>query len=264
MKSICWQYISLRIALAVLKWLLYLSITTWMKSYDLSLLYLWPSQMYRSQGFLQVHNGLFVLRMCLNLYETKDVCHSIQKVWWACPKMDLMMPSSEIFKVTFKMSIIIEIFWRSFYFCHVERIEWQAYFYWENRRFTDHEWYTSKYDLLLDLMSHAIKTEIHGYAYSSIIESSIIYSYTMYKYSKIECIIKSDDQNNTTKASNVLTLHFSLVVCYRVLGTWKILLTCLLLMRLDVKTRFVVVADDAWKHILVSKREQKEILFCHA
>ena len=67
----------------------------------------------------------------------------------------------------------------------------------------------------------------------------------MYKYSKIECIIQSIEQNVIIKASDVLTLHFSLVVCYRVLGTWKILLTYLLLMRLYVKTRFAVVADDA-------------------
>ena len=116
--------------------------------------------MYQSQGFLQVHNGLFVLRMCLNLYETKDVCHSIQMVWWACPMTELMMPYREIFKVTFKTSIKIEIFWRSFYFCHVERIEWQAYFYWENRRFVYHEWYTSEYDLLLSLILYVMQTEI--------------------------------------------------------------------------------------------------------
>ena len=67
----------------------------------------------------------------------------------------------------------------------------------------------------------------------------------MDRYSKIECTIKSIEQNIITKASDVLTLHFYFVVCYRVLDTGKILLTCLLLMRLDVKTRFVVVADDA-------------------
>ena len=52
----------------------------------------------------------------------------------------------------------------------------------------------------------------------SIIENLIIYLYPMYKYSKNECIIKSIEQNIIIKASDVLTLHFSFVVCYRVFG----------------------------------------------
>ena len=68
---------------------------------------------------------------------------------------------------------------------------------------------------------------------------------------KIECIIKSIEQNIIVKASDVLTLHFSFVVCYRVFGR-----------REDTANIFVVNALRSQNSICSSCRRCMKAYFC--